>query len=74
MFADGLGGVSLQLSKIPLQSSFTYNFQYRHLITRKFRTCTDSIAVGACAKFHGDQTSNIQMTVLTNFDLESENP
>ena len=66
-----LGGVSQKLSKVPLQTSFTHNFKYKNLNTIKFCTCSDSIAVGACAKFHGDQTSNIQMTASAIFDLES---
>ena len=61
-------------SKVPLQISFTHNFKYENLNTITLCTCTDSIAVGACATFHGDQTSNFQITAFTSFDLESLNP
>ena len=67
---DAQAGVSLKLSKIPVQISFTHNSKYKILNNIKFCTCTDSIAVGACAHFHGDQTSNIQIKAYTNLYYE----
>ena len=55
-------------------SCFTKDFSSpnQNLLMSSFEYYSN--AVGACAKFHGDKTSNIQMTALTDFDLKSENP
>ena len=49
-------------------NDFNFHFlpgtsQYRICITIKFCACTDSFAVGACAKFCGDQSHYIQIII-----------
>lgn len=70
---DCFTGNTPNISHIFVFSPMTYNFKHKNHITIRFYTCTDSSAVGTCAKFYGDRASNIQIMVYTILYLEVKN-